>query len=664
MSHRTSVKRFGLWIAHLLLVLQQENNWIEVKEGLLHTFHSVLCCLRADVVRSCTLYEKRTWLLSALEWTKGRHQMGLTGHKWSIRGDILADLGEAKVVARLRGLLLKPVHTSCSCWLQELSRNRSKFTLLKDGSLGEMLGLFPGVFLLLLVVYGALTYFRPKENAVTNPNFTLFQRSYLSVYILVIMSDWLQGPYLYELYSHYGFGESQIAVLYVTGFAASAIFGTFTGGLADKFGRKRLCLVFCVLYSLSCLTKTISSVFVLLVGRLLGGISTSLLFSVFESWYLHEHLQTHDFPPEWTADTFSKSTLLNGIVAVLAGVVSHVVAEVLRFGPVSPFLVAILFLVASGVMIKKTWQENYGSSDRSSSKAGHKESLRYIFTEPAIFLVGMMQSLFESSMYIFVFLWTPVLSPAKPPLGLVFASFMVAIMIGSNIFDRLFNANVRTTRVLQGAFGLLFFSFSICTVFFSKPYICFAAFLVLELACGLYFPSIGYLRGQHVPEEFRAAIMNWFRVPLNVIVAGVLLLLFGSRTAAHTILILCCGMSGIGIMCSQYFHKRSSPPPSELPLHSNTSWLQLFYFQGFIFENSDNLFGLHKCQDCVYVHLQINQSRVIPFMCCGKVAAHLQCALSCVYVGISEWFTPSLSPVECGSCHDAWWSMALLMQIV
>ena len=51
-----------------------------------------------------------------------------------------------------------------------------------------------------------------------------------------------------------------------------------------------------------------------------------------------------------------------------------------------------------------------------------------------ILLLGIIQTIIETVMYIFVFLWTPVLDPAKPPLGMVFACFMVAIMIGSSIY--------------------------------------------------------------------------------------------------------------------------------------------------------------------------------------------------------------------------------------
>ena len=39
----------------------------------------------------------------------------------------------------------------------------------------------------------------------------------------------------------------------------------------------------------------------------------------------------------------------------------------------------------------------------------------------------------------------------------------------------------------------------------------FIAFLVLEVAIGMYFPAISYLRSQVIPESHRANVMNWFR---------------------------------------------------------------------------------------------------------------------------------------------------------
>merc|ERR1719312_1823964 len=55
--------------------------------------------------------------------------------------------------------------------------------------------------------------------------------------------------------------------------------------------------------------------------------------------------------------------------------------------------------------------------------------------------------------------------------------------------------------------------------------ISFIAFLLLEVGIGMYFPAISYLRSQVIPESHRANVMNWFRVPMNIMTCGALLCL-------------------------------------------------------------------------------------------------------------------------------------------
>jgi hypothetical protein len=60
-------------------------------------------------------------------------------------------------------------------------------------------------------------------------------------------------------------------------------------------------------------------------------------------------------------------------------------------------------------------------------------------SDEKIALLGAIQSLFEGSMYTFVFLWTPALSPNHEdiPHGFIFATFMLSSMLGSSIASRL-----------------------------------------------------------------------------------------------------------------------------------------------------------------------------------------------------------------------------------
>ena len=57
-----------------------------------------------------------------------------------------------------------------------------------------------------------------------------------------------------------------------------------------------------------------------------------------------------------------------------------------------------------------------------------------------------------------------------------------------------------------------------------------AAFFAFELCVGLYFPMMGTLKGDIVPEDMRSTIYNIYRLPLNVIVLMPLLMNFSIST--------------------------------------------------------------------------------------------------------------------------------------
>ena len=89
---------------------------------------------------------------------------------------------------------------------------------------------------------GKKTTGHPKRAA-----FRAFQMQYITVYLLIMLADWLQGTHMYTLYTSYGFTGADVGTLFVTGFTSSLIFGTFLGLYVDKYGRKLGCIVFCVL---------------------------------------------------------------------------------------------------------------------------------------------------------------------------------------------------------------------------------------------------------------------------------------------------------------------------------------------------------------------------------------------------------------------------------
>lgn len=92
--------------------------------------------------------------------------------------------------------------------------------------------------------------------------------------------------------------------------------GTWVGLYVDRYGRRMGCILFCVLEVIINTLEHFPSLYLLLLGRVLGGISTSLLFSAFESWMVTEH-RARGFPEDWLASTHGLASTGNGIAAVL-----------------------------------------------------------------------------------------------------------------------------------------------------------------------------------------------------------------------------------------------------------------------------------------------------------------------------------------------------------
>ena len=61
----------------------------------------------------------------------------------------------------------------------------------------------------------------------------------------------------------------------------------------------------------------------LLLGRVLGGLSTSLLFSAFESWMVSEH-RKRGFAEDLLTSTFAISSWGNGVMAICAGIFAQI----------------------------------------------------------------------------------------------------------------------------------------------------------------------------------------------------------------------------------------------------------------------------------------------------------------------------------------------------
>ncbi|KAL2020423.1 hypothetical protein VTK56DRAFT_8466 [Thermocarpiscus australiensis] len=398
----------------------------------------------------------------------------------------------------------------------------------------------------------------PRPTRIINP------LPFLTVYALAMASDWLQGPHLYPLYrDEHRLDDdilpqaSLIPSLFATGFLAAAAAGALAGRLADARGRKRACLVFCGVYAASCLLTAggvpliipTNDVRVLFLGRVLGGVGTSLLFCGFESWLVGEVKRVKGVgageaveeqeEEEELGRLFGVMSALNSLVAIASGVAGEWM--VARSGTrKAPFWAAAGVLVVAGGIIWWSWEENYGEMGRTKPDTDgntQKSRLWTVLSSPQVLALGAASTVFEGSMYLFVFFWTPALksvqaSPGQDlPYGIIFSSFMAATLASSLAF------NIITERRLMGHASLLVLilaTSAVCFFLSANPkseQSAFWLFCLFEAAVGMYWPCMGSLKGRFIDDGVRAQVYGALRVPLNIFV--VVSLLFTGEGEAY-----------------------------------------------------------------------------------------------------------------------------------
>ena len=394
-------------------------------------------------------------------------------------------------------------------------------------------------------------------------SFSAFRVNYLIVHIAIMLADGLQGTHLYVLYEGYGYS---VASLYCLGFLTGAITSPFIGPFVDKIGRKKAAMLYCSLEMFINWLEQFPYFYGLIVSRMIGGITTNLLFSVFESWLVTEH-RRRGYAEEKLETILRDSVILSNLAAIASGFLAEFLA--VRFGPVGPFEGAVTCTAIALVLVATMWRENYGSDVPGvQSVRGYMSSaFETIVTDTNISRIGLIQGLTEGSLQTFVFLWSPALARfavnapsnvvgldgnGEPAYGLIFGAFMACGVAGGlsepyvrqvatylvRDHDRRAGFRRRDTVIIDGegevkpaavefmATGL----YVGCAGLLMVPYVLPAegkysfsislfAFLVYEFMVGLYMPCEGVIRSIYMPTSSVCSVMTMLRVIVNIAVA-------------------------------------------------------------------------------------------------------------------------------------------------
>ncbi|RCI08624.1 hypothetical protein L249_4711 [Ophiocordyceps polyrhachis-furcata BCC 54312] len=350
-----------------------------------------------------------------------------------------------------------------------------------------------------------------------------------------------QGPHLFALYrDDKQLPEQDIALLYAIGFLSAAVSTIFAGQFIEFVGRRAACSFCCCLNGFSTALVLCRSMPILMLGRVLGGMATTLLFSAFETWMICEYhsleLDESTLPLKTVLENMA---LVNSAVAMLSGVAGDALVGASGMRGM-PFYLANLCCPMAQALVLFLWRDDkprgslWFSCRHVKSSApvvewrwrNYQLGIKTVLTNKKISALTFGTCCFEGAMYLFIFFWTAALTSVrlkagvdeKPPLGLIFSSFMCAMMAGS-LVSATVKAPSRQSATMDLYLAMVIGSGSLsCAVLFEDERKVFWAFCVLEATIGAYFPAMGFLKSEFVDDNMRGHVYGALRLPLNLFV--------------------------------------------------------------------------------------------------------------------------------------------------
>jgi MFS transporter, MFS domain-containing protein family, molybdate-anion transporter len=336
--------------------------------------------------------------------------------------------------------------------------------------------------------------------------------------------------------------------------------------MIDRLGRKKAALLYCALEVGINLLEQFPFLSGLIVSRVVGGVTTNLLSTVFETW-LDTEYRNRGFAKAEYETLMRDSVVVSNLAAIASGYLAHVLAE--SFGPVGPFEGAVTCTGVAFAVIAVLWGENYGKlgeedQAKKSSLEELKDTLTFIKSDSRVLRVCITQGLTLGSLHIFIFLWSPLLKEfaagtkgnvwgldghGDPAYGLIFGAYMAAGVVGglcspvcrklvTLLLSPLTKASVPETVTVDGEGDIRpmdvefqgALCYFICALLLLAPSIMSASneytftvalfsFIAYEFSVGIYSPCEGVMRSIYIPPESRGSIMTVPSIIVNVAVA-------------------------------------------------------------------------------------------------------------------------------------------------
>ena len=187
---------------------------------------------------------------------------------------------------------------------------------------------------------------------------------YLIAYLCTRSSIWAKAPYMYLLFNKYhGFTISEIGVLYIIDGISALVFGPITGDLADKYGRRLFCILYCLCGILSQTLRVTGNIPLAYFSQIITGFAAGLISTTFESWINFEaEKDLNKGKKIFLEKLFKTQTIFDSINSLIISSLGALLFT--YYGLLSPIFFSIALSCLSIILMLLLWDENKPNSNK------------------------------------------------------------------------------------------------------------------------------------------------------------------------------------------------------------------------------------------------------------------------------------------------------------
>lgn len=328
-------------------------------------------------------------------------------------------------------------------------------------------------------------------------------------------------PYLsYFIFKTLGLGY---AYLYTGVFALIFGLGDYPmGGLADRFGRKRIFALGTFLVGVNFLTLAlyVNPITIVLAASLFG-LGGALQSGSLEAWITDEMKRENRF--DQLDEIFGKATSFSLAADVSAGISGSLITFVGGYWWTIPSAGIIAIIAASASLL--IMRENFGIAKKEPYVKILRTGASVIFRKKTLLTLAVSQILFVSGVYAYWETLTPIYGEREIPEALFGAigAFMHLPAVITTAYSHRFSRKIGTEKSTLVLSGLWTF-FCLLMIFLVDPCSTVTLAIILESVYATRYPTVEFWRNKLIPSNLRATVLSGISTMEH---AGQSIILFG-----------------------------------------------------------------------------------------------------------------------------------------